>query len=89
MAARKWLWPCQQNKRHGSPLALPRPYVSEDALDELHTVAPGWDRQFLLAKYMDWIADKEQPRDIDRAFIGWVKSFTKGQAASIDARKVS
>jgi hypothetical protein len=69
--------PAKQTAR--KPAALPRPYVSEDALDELRTVAPGWDRQFLLAKYMDWIADKEQPRDIDRAFIGWVKSFTKGK----------
>ena len=30
--------------------ALPRPHVSEEALDELRIAAPGWDRQFLLAK---------------------------------------
>jgi hypothetical protein len=28
---------------------------------------------------MDWIEGKEQLRDIDRAFIGWVKKFTKGK----------
>jgi hypothetical protein len=25
---------------------------------------------------------KEQPRDIDRAFIGWAKKFTKGKPPS-------
>jgi hypothetical protein len=35
------------------PAALPRRYVSEDALDQLRKVAPGRDRQALLAKYMD------------------------------------
>jgi len=28
---------------------------------------------------MDWIEGKEQPSDIDRAFIGWAKKFTKGK----------
>jgi hypothetical protein len=46
--------------------------MSEDALDQVRKVAPGWDRQALLAKYMDWIEGKEQPRDIDRPFLGWV-----------------
>ena len=53
--------------------------MSEDALDQVRKVAPGWDRQALLAKYMDWIEGKEQPRDIDRAFLGWAKKFTKGK----------
>ena len=30
--------------------------------------------------YMDWIEGKEQPRDMDRAFIGWAKKFTKGKS---------
>jgi hypothetical protein len=58
---------------------VPRRYVSENALDELRTIAPHWDRQYLLAKYMAWIEGKEQLRNIDRAFIGWAKKFTKGK----------
>jgi hypothetical protein len=61
------------------PAALPRRYVSEDALDQVRKIAPGWDRQYLLARYMDWIEGKEPPRDIDRAFLGWAKKFTKGK----------
>jgi hypothetical protein len=33
------------------PAVLPRRYVSEDALDQVRKIAPGWDRQALLAKY--------------------------------------
>jgi hypothetical protein len=61
------------------PAALPRPYVSEDALDKLGAIAPRWDRQFLLATYMSWIEGNEPPRDIDQAFLGWAKKFTKGK----------
>jgi hypothetical protein len=72
--------PAKQTAR--KPAALPRQYVSEDALDQLRKVAPGWDRQALLRRYMDWIEGKEQPRDIDRAFIGWAKKFTKGKPSA-------
>jgi hypothetical protein len=43
------------------PAAVPRRYVSEDALDQVRKVAPGWDRQALLRRYMDWIEGKEHP----------------------------
>jgi hypothetical protein len=36
-------------------------------------LAPGWHQQALLRRYMDWIEDKEQPRD----------------AASIELRKAA
>ena len=57
-------------------------YVSEDALDRLRTIAPGWDRQYLLARFLKFIADKDQPSDFDAAFQAWVKSFTKGKSAA-------
>jgi hypothetical protein len=59
------------------PAAVPRRYVSEDALNLVRKVAPGWIA--LLRRYMDWIEGKEQSRDIDRAFLGWEKKFTKGK----------
>jgi hypothetical protein len=37
------------------PPAVPRRYVSEDALDQVRKIAPGWDLQALLRRYMDWI----------------------------------
>jgi hypothetical protein len=58
--------------------AAPR-YITEDALDQVRTIAPGWDRQWLLAKYKDWRAGKPEPQDPDKAFLGWVRKFTKGK----------
>jgi hypothetical protein len=29
-----------------------------------------------------WIEDKDQPHDIDHAFLGWAKKFTKGKPPS-------
>jgi hypothetical protein len=31
---------------------------------------------------MKWIEDKKQPPDIDHAFPGWAKKFTKGKPPS-------
>jgi len=63
--------------------ALPAPaaprYITEDALDQVRTIAPGWDRQWLMAKYKDWRAGKPEPLDPDKAFLGWVRKFTKGK----------
>ena len=56
-------------------------YVSEEALDVVRKVAPSWDRQMLLRKFLDWPGSKNAI-DMDKAFIGWVKKFTKGKAAS-------
>ncbi|HEY8247254.1 MAG TPA: hypothetical protein VIG38_08245 [Hyphomicrobium sp.] len=54
--------------------------MSEDALDQVRAVAPGWDRQFLAARYRAWMKGKAHPRNPDAAFLGWVKKFTKGKA---------
>ena len=60
--------------------AAARPWVSEDALDRVRKVAPGWDRQWLLARYLEWTKGKPTPANIDAAFLGWAKKFTKGKA---------
>lgn len=57
----------------------PRTWVSEDALDKVRTAAPGWDRQWLLARYQEWTKGKPTPANIDAAFLGWAKKFTKGK----------
>jgi hypothetical protein len=64
----------------------PRPavtarFVTEEALDRVRSLAPGWDRQFLLRKFMDWEGSRTAA-NLDAAFLGWVKSFTKGRPAS-------
>lgn len=64
------------------PIAAPEPrtWVSEDALDRVRTAAPGWDRQWLLARYQEWTKGKPTPANIDAAFLGWARKFTKGKA---------
>jgi hypothetical protein len=54
-------------------------FVSEAALDRIREIAPGWDRQAVLRKFLDWPGSKEA-RDMNAAFLAWVKSFTKGKA---------
>ena len=61
------------------PATLPR-YVSEAALDQVRKIAPTWDRQALLKQFMDWKGSKNAI-DMDKAFLGWVRKFTKGKAA--------
>jgi Initiator Replication protein len=65
-----------------SPTQLPGvPYEPTDAvLSQLRTIAPGWDRQALLAQYRQWSKGKAAPANPHGAFIGWVKRFTKGKA---------
>ncbi len=66
--------------RWASQSATPRAWVSEEAFNNVRKVAPGWDRQFLLTRYMEWTANKDPAKDIDAAFLGWAKRFTKGKA---------
>jgi len=47
-------------------------------LDKLRTIAPAWDRQMLLAKFMAWPGSKAAD-NLDAAFLGWAKKFTKGK----------
>ena len=55
-----------------------RPIEPTDAvLEQLRTIAPGWDRQALLAQYRQWSKGKAAPDNPHGAFIGWAKRFTK------------
>jgi hypothetical protein len=65
--------------RKRRPAQAPR-FVSEAALDKVKSIAPGWDRQMLLRKFLDWEGSKNA-QHMDAAFLGWAKRFTKGKAA--------
>lgn len=61
-------------------------YEPTDAvLDQLRTIAPGWDRQALVARYREWTKGKKRPDNPHGAFIGWVKRFAKKKATSEDS----
>jgi hypothetical protein len=65
------------------PAGAGTPYEPTDAVrDQLLTLAPGWDRQMLVARYREWSKGKEAPSNPHGAFLGWVKRFTKGKAPS-------
>jgi hypothetical protein len=59
------------------------PYEPTDAvLDQLLTIAPGWDRQALVARYRQWSKGKKAADNPHGAFIGWAKRFAKGKSPS-------
>jgi hypothetical protein len=63
----------------GNPVIV-RNLVSEEALQQVPRIAPGWDKHALRAKYEAWVfVKREMPRSPDAAFLGWVKKFTKGK----------
>ena len=52
--------------------------VSEAAIQQVPSIAPGWDKYALVENYKEWVKKKgEMPRNTDAAFLGWVKKFTK------------
>jgi len=60
--------------------ALVKELVPGAALEMVPRIAPGWDKYYLEAQYRAWVATlSEPPRHPDRAFLGWVKKFTKGR----------
>ena len=64
------------------------PYDLTDAVyEQLLTLAPGWDRQALVARYREWSRGKEAPDNPHGAFLGWVKGFTKKKAAALGFRR--
>ena len=55
--------------------------VPLSALEMVPAIAPGWDKYFLEAQYKAWVKTlNEPPRHPERAFLGWVKKFTKGKS---------
>src|SRR3954453_7649868 len=70
-------------KAVASPTAAGPPYEPTDAVrDQLLTLAPGRDRQELVARYREWSKGKSAPDNPHGAFIGWVKSVMKEKAPS-------
>jgi hypothetical protein len=53
--------------------------VSEQAIESLYEIAPGWDKYLLEHSYIAWAKDKEQARNEDARFLSWVGSFTKNK----------
>ena len=52
---------------------------TEAVLDQLRAIAPGWDRQALVARYRQWSKGKAAPDNPHGAFIGWAKRFAKNK----------
>ena len=72
----------------GSGLAIGVAYQPTDAvLDQLRTIAPGWDRQALLARYREWSKGKARPDNPHGAFIGWARRFTPASRMPIWVRR--
>ena len=67
--------------------ALPAPaqrkkiVISLEALETAKRLAPRWDKHALEAKFLEWAESLNEPLRLapDKAFLGWVKSFTKGK----------
>lgn len=68
-------------------LAAPAPITSaaqirlkSETLERVPSVAPGWDKYYLETLWREWITNKAgMPKDPDKAFLGWCRSFTKGK----------
>jgi len=58
-----------------------KPVISWKAMEEVSTLAPGWDKYALEQMYCEWAKDKDQAHSEDARFLGWVTSFTKGKSA--------
>jgi hypothetical protein len=58
-------------------------FISLDALESARQLAPGWYKHVLEAKFLEWVEGLHEPLRLppERAFLGWVKSFTKGNRA--------
>ena len=65
---------------HPDPERIKR-MISEEALQDVAAIAPGWCKHMLLDTYAGWLARerKDAGRAPDKAFHGWVRRFTKGK----------
>ncbi len=55
--------------------------ISWKAMEQVPSLAPGWDKYALESKYCEWAADKDAANNEDARFLAWVKSFTGNKAA--------
>lgn len=59
--------------------------ASEEVLDQVPGIAPGWDKHHLAATYVAYVNGTlggKRPDRRDAAFLGWVKKFTKSKRPS-------
>jgi replication initiator protein len=70
--------PAEEPPRGVSELPL-RHRITEDGLDRLRDACPGWDRQWLLLRYLEFMADKPTPKNADASLVAWGRKFTKGR----------
>jgi hypothetical protein len=53
--------------------------ITDAGLDRLGEACPGWDRQWLLLRYLEFMADKPAPNNPDASLVAWSRRFTKGK----------
>jgi plasmid replication initiation protein len=53
--------------------------LTERGLNNLRDGCPGWDRQYLVQQYLNFMEGKPGPRDADASLVAWGRSFTKGR----------
>jgi len=56
-------------------------FITRDAMQKARVFAPEWDVEWLRKRFFEWrVSSKmEEPDNWNGAFLGWVKSFTKGK----------
>jgi hypothetical protein len=71
----------ERAKALAAPVVRETELVPLSALEQVPEIAPGWDKYFLEAQYRAWVKTLPEPlRHPERAFLGWVRKFTKGKS---------
>lgn len=52
--------------------------ISAAALEQARQLAPGWDVEYLVSEYLNWEGSRKA-RNIDAAFVGWVRKTYAGR----------
>jgi hypothetical protein len=53
--------------------------ITDAGLNRLREVCPGWDWQWLLLRYLEFMANKPGPENPDASLVAWGRRFTKGK----------
>jgi hypothetical protein len=69
-----------EKKQTAVPELPLRHRITEGGLDRLRDACPGWDRQWLVLRYLEFMADKPAPKNADASLVVWGRKFTKGKA---------
>jgi len=63
-----------------TPASVDQIRLLPETLEQVPSVAPGWDKYYLESLWREWISTKAgMPKYPDKAFLGWAKKFTKGK----------